>query len=129
MKRPGTARRCSWREAPAMPVGLQRPLARAERAQLERLRKLVDVQTQADRRLVACALRELVGTRDLARRDPRQEALDFLEAVKGLREEPARDAILASERVVGNAVRSRERHHLLVEPVLARTNELEVERE
>src|SRR5262252_4259755 len=126
MKRPGTARRCSWREAPPMPVGLQRPLARAERAQLERLRKLVDVQAQADRRLVARPLREFVETRDLARRDPRQEALDFLEAIEGLREKPARDTILASERVVGNAVLGRERHHLLVEPVLARANEIEV---
>ena len=89
----------SRHEAPAVPVGRERPLARRERVDLERLRQLVDVEPQADRRVVPHALGERVGARDRPRRHAADVALDFLERTERLREQAAaRRGIGASAR-------------------------------
>src|SRR5260221_3063448 len=74
-----TARRRSWREAPAIPLRLERPLARGERSDLERLGKLRDVQTQAHGRLVAVALAQRVDGNHRPRCDAREQGLDLLQ--------------------------------------------------
>ena len=66
---------------------------------------------------------------DLARRDAGQESLDLVERVERLAQEAGGHTVLPRERVVRHAVLRGERQHLFVDPVPARTQELELEHE
>ncbi|CAM2147388.1 exported hypothetical protein [Paraburkholderia tropica] len=114
------------REAKALPVGSEVPVAIVDRVDLERLGHERDIELHAHRGRVSLARMHLIALDHVPRRDVLDDGERVRQRRKAELETAARHAIFARERLEREANALRDAHGLLVEPVPARAREFEI---